>query len=235
MRIILAVSRQRLIKKAVLAAAAAVILGSIFFFLFSTPGRPPEKAAEKALAATAAAGNFRYRVEGELLLPGRRVAFLELSGERFRRDCSRVKGKVMKTPVELYLLGSKVLIRDTTSGRWTAVEISANTPVADFIAEMDPLTFLRVENTGPVSYDGVEKTSRGKCWVFTFSPALAAPAVTKSWQFFTYRVWVLPRSGRVDRLEVRARSKEVAGNGLRLVVDLYDYGRVKPFSLPKTQ
>ncbi|NHM28266.1 hypothetical protein G7K71_15050 [Desulfofundulus sp. TPOSR] len=206
------------------------ILGLLLFLLVlrvlsgglaPEPEIAPEQLLAEALEKTATSKSFRYRVEAKL---GRDGVLSRVEGERQAPDRIHIKGTMYNNPVEFIQVGDTTYMRDLWTKKWLTMEGNRLAQSELFVAEFNPLGFLKFKDALGVRYRGKEKLKEGQMLVLECQPLLDNSYLELKYTDYYCKLWIEPQDHRIRQVVLEAKEP---GNitGLSVGLKLWDFDR----------
>ncbi|WP_051276192.1 hypothetical protein [Desulfovirgula thermocuniculi] len=214
----------------ILLGLALLLLGSWGVYSragFRKPPPAPEQFLAEALLKTASSRSFCFRVEARL---GEGGLISQVEGERAGPDAVHIRGTMYNSPVEFIQVGGTTYMRDPWTSKWLTLEGNRMWQSDLFVAEFNPLGFLKFKEVLGVSYRGKEKVDGEQVVVLECYPQLENPYLEMKYSDYYCKVWISPRDNRIRQLTLEGRAPG-GRRGLFVGLKLWDYDRpleVKP-------
>jgi hypothetical protein len=204
----------------VVAGAAGVIL-YYFLFIKVEPGPLLESALNKAHQAK----SYRYTLNSELEIGGKKQNWIQVQGEQ-AEESYHFQGETLGTPVEIYQIGMRSYTKDPVSGKWTILDGVDLSTQQLYMAEIDPLSSFQLRNVGEPSYLGREDVGNSKCVLLEIEqPKVESKYLEIWWKDFTYRFWIDRRKEQLIKAEIRAVSTQSSDTSLTMAVEFKDFNK----------
>ncbi|MGB9802298.1 hypothetical protein [Desulfofundulus sp.] len=206
------------------------ILGLLFILLalWGLSGRmapepqvAPEQLLAEALEKTATSKSFRYQVEARL---GQDGLLSQVEGERQAPDRIHLKGTMYNSPVEFIQVGGKTYMRDLWTKKWLTLEGNRLAQSELFVAEFNPLGFLKFKDVVGVHYLGKEKLKEGQMLVLECHPLLENSYLEQKYTDYYCKLWLDPENHRIRQVVLEGKEP---GNktGFLVSLKLWDFDR----------
>lgn len=191
------------------------------------PPIAPEQLLAEALLKTAASKSFCFRVEARL---GEGALLSQVEGERAAPDAVHIKGTMYNSPVEFIQVGNTTYMRDPWTQKWLTLEGNRMCESDLFVAEFNPLGFLKFKGALGVSYRGREKIDGEQTVVLECYPQLENPYLEAKYTDYYCKLWVGSKDNRIRQVILEAKAPG-GKRGLFVGLKLWDFDRqieIKP-------
>lgn len=191
----------------------------------------PQKLIVQALDTTNQAGSYRFHVEASLVTGGNKVALSSLDGEKASDGNLYLKGQMTGQPVEIYQIKDTTYFRDPASKRWMITPGNSPLEQEKFMAEINPLSILKIMQVNDLQYLGRQKKVPGRPYLLTCKPLVNNQFLNSYWQDLNYQFWVERGSNYIRRVSLEASHREHPGDKLIMTVEFYDFNKrinIKP-------
>lgn len=188
----------------------------------------PDELVRQALERTLSASSYRYEVEVELVTEGQKRVMSRVSGERDGKENFHIRGELAGDQVEVYQIEDTTYLLDPKTGKWMVVPGNELRRQRMLMAEIDPLSLLRFNQWGGVSYWGREK----KSLVAELRPVPASEFMTTWFEEFACRLWIDRRTRLIQKVVFQAKSRTNPEAQATFTVNLRDFGAEISLSPP---
>ncbi|MGI9860520.1 hypothetical protein SDD30_03915 [Moorella naiadis] len=191
----------------------------------------PQELIVQALDTTNQAGSYRFHVEASLLTGGNKVALSNLDGEKASDGSLYLKGQMTGQPVEIYQVKETTYFRDPSSKRWMVTPGNSPLDQEKFMAEINPMSILKIMQVNDLQYLGRQKKIPGRPYLLTCKPRVNNHFLNSYWQDFNYQFLVERGSTYIRRVSLEASHREHPQDKLTMIVDFYDFNKrinIKP-------
>ncbi|SHF33226.1 hypothetical protein SAMN02745218_01994 [Desulfofundulus australicus DSM 11792] len=192
------------------------------------PEIAPEQLLAEALEKTASSKSFRYRVEARL---GEDGVLSRVEGERQAPDRIHIKGTMYNSPVEFIQVGDTTYMRDLWTRNWLTLEGNHLAQSELFVAEFNPLGFLKFKDVAGARYGGREKLEDRQMLVLECQPLLDNSYLELKYTDFYCKLWIDPGDHRIRQAVLEARGPDNKA-GLSVGLKLWDYDREMQINPP---
>ncbi len=191
----------------------------------------PGELIVQALDKTNQAASYRFHVEADLTAGGNKISLSNLDGERAADGNLYLKGEMTGQPVEIYQIKDTTYFRDPTSKRWMTTP--GNNPLEQerYMAELNPLSILKITQVEDLQYLGRQKKIPGRPYLLTCRPRVNNLFLNSYWQDFRYQFLVERGSTYIRRVTLEAAHRQRPQDKLTMTVDFYDFNKritIKP-------
>ncbi|MGI9952280.1 hypothetical protein V3F56_07950 [Moorellaceae bacterium AZ2] len=192
----------------------------------------PEELIVKALDTTHAATSYRFRLEGYLEADGGRIEVSQVTGERSAGGDLHLWGKMTGQEVDVYQIQDTTYFKDPLFGRWMVTP--GNSPLQQelFMAEVNPLSILKITKIQDLQYKGRQKNVPGRPYLLELRPEINNRLLNTYWRNFYYKLWVERGSHYIRKVELVADHRQKPGDKLRITLELYDFNKVTKINPP---
>ncbi|MGB9782935.1 MAG: hypothetical protein ACPLXA_08225 [Moorellaceae bacterium] len=185
----------------------------------------PEELVVQALDTTNAVTSYRFRLEAYLQTEGGEIEVSRVNGERSPEGDWHLWGRMTGQEVDIYQVKDTTYFKDVLSGRWMVTP--GNTPWQQelFMAEVDPLSLLKITQIKELQYQGRPRNLPGRPHLLMLQPEVNNRLLNSYWKNFYYKLWIEKGSHYIRRVELVADHRQKAHNKLTIVLELYDFNR----------
>lgn len=193
----------------------------------------PEELIIQALDTTNAVTSYRFRLEAYLEADGGRIEVSRVNGERSQEGDLHLWGKMTGQEVDVYQIRDTTYFKDALSGRWMVTP--GNSPLQQelFMAEVNPLSILKITRIKELQYKGRQKNMPGRPYLLLLRPEINNRLLNAYWENFQYKLLIERGSNYIRRVELVANHRQKPEDMLNMVLELYDFNKRITIKPPK--
>jgi len=191
----------------------------------------PQELFVEALDKTNQAASYRFHVEVYMHSGGTQITLSDLDGERSSDGNLYLKGQMTGQEVEIYQVKDTTYFKDTISDRWMVTP--GNNPLEQekYMAEINPLSILKITEVNELQYLGRQKKVSGRPYLLTCKPKVNNLFLNSYWHQYFYKIWIDRGSKYITRVSLEAVDRKKNQDKLSMTVDFYDFNKnikIKP-------
>ncbi|MCL1873200.1 MAG: hypothetical protein FWF85_03695 [Clostridiales bacterium] len=209
--------------------AALLLLIAWLILLFSRGAAEknfqPELYLEQSLAQTFQADSYGFRCRSVLYVGEEQRVFSLLEGQKASQETRHVKGSLLGTPVDIYLLERVLYQRDPLDGSWRKIEDIDSAAATLLLNELDPASNYHFIQLGETTYWGKEKLNGSLCRKIEFHPSLEDKWIERYFEQLTYVVWIDAKHPYLTKVQISGFSKENPDSRLIIEHEFFDFNK----------
>ena len=204
-----------------------VLMGGLLGRLLWQPD--PTNLVTHGLERLNAATSFRYSLTQHQSVEGKDRVLTQILGEKDGGN-TRVLGQLVGSEVEIIQVGDSTYNKDPFSKKWIKFANTAATQEA-FLAELDPLSSLKMKELGEVMLSGQEKVNGEKVWVCYLMPSVQNQMMEAFWTDFQYTLYIRKSDEMLVRATIEAKNK-VKSDSMTMILEFKDIGKKMNIQVP---
>ena len=204
-----------------------VLIGVLLGRLLWQPD--PTKLVTHGLERLNAATSFRYSLTQHQSVEGKDRVLTQILGEKDGGN-TRVLGQLVGSEVEIIQVGDSTYNKDPFSKKWIKFANTAATQEA-FLAELDPLSSLKMKELGEVMLSGQEKVNGEKVWVCHLMPSVQNQMMEAFWTDFQYTLYIRKSDEMLVRATIEAKNK-AKSDSMTMILEFKDIGKKINIQVP---
>jgi len=204
-----------------------VLMGGLLGRLLWQPD--PTNLVTHGLERLNAATSFRYSLTQHQSVEGKDRVLTQILGEKDGGN-TRVLGQLVGSEVEIIQVGDSTYNKDPFSKKWIKFANTAATQEA-FLAELDPLSSLKLKELGEVMLSGQEKVNGEKVWVCYLMPSVQNQMMEAFWTDFQYTLYIRKSDEMLVRATIEAKNK-VKSDSMTMILEFKDIGKKMNIQVP---
>lgn len=206
-----------------------LVLGGIIGWLNRPPD--PTKLVTQGLERLNAAASFRYTLIQYQWVEGKNRVLAQVQGESDQGN-TRVVGELTGGNVELVKIGDSTFSRDPFSKKWIKFADSQAAQEV-FLAELSPLSSLKIKELGEVVLSGQDKVNGDKVWVCQLKPTVDNQTMETYWTDFHYTLYVRKSDKTLVKATIEATNK-ARSDPMTMTLEFRDIGKKITIETPTT-
>ena len=206
-----------------------LVLGGIIGWLNRPPD--PTKLVTQGLERLNAAASFRYTLIQYQWVEGKNRVLAQVQGESDQGN-TRVVGELTGGNVELVKIGDSTFSRDPFSKKWIKFADSQAAQEV-FLAELSPLSSLKIKELGEVVLSGQDKVNGDKVWVCQLKPTVDNQTMEAYWTDFHYTLYVRKSDKTLVKATIEATNK-ARSDPMTMTLEFRDIGKKITIETPTT-
>ena len=206
-----------------------LVLGGIIGWLNRPPD--PTKLVTQGLERLNAAASFRYTLIQYQWVEGKNRVLAQVQGESDQGN-TRVVGELTGGNVELVKIGDSTFSRDPFSKKWIKFADSQAAQQV-FLAELSPLSSLKIKELGEVVLSGQDKVNGDKVWVCQLKPTVDNQTMEAYWTDFHYTLYVRKSDKTLVKATIEATNK-ARSDPMTMTLEFRDIGKKITIETPTT-
>jgi len=211
-----------------LITSSIVLLGGITASLVWQPD--PDQLVLQGLEKLNGAPSFRYSITQHQWVEGKDRVLIQILGEKDGEN-SHIAGQLVGSEVEMVQTVDSLYTRDPFSKKWIRFD-SAQAVQEVFMAELNPLSSLQLNEVGEVVLNGQERVNGEKVWVCQLKPSVQNQIMEEFWKDFVYTLYIRKSDQTVVKAIIQAESK-TKSESMSMTLEFQDIG--KNFSILEPQ
>ncbi|KAB2953290.1 hypothetical protein F9B85_05095 [Heliorestis acidaminivorans] len=213
---------------------ALIVGGALAYWFYQQRWNPEDPTAlvTKAMVETLQSSDFRFESRFFIRVDGRDELVSRFSGERSGGETFHLKGVILQSPTEIFLVGPQFYLWDPLKKGWYSIEKADFGPQDLLLKEISPLSVLEVSDIQDAVVVSREKSRDIECLVLELNATVTNKLLTTLWKDFQYRIWVDPWKEVVHKAVIEATSRNAPEDRLHFTVEFWDYDQKIEVILP---